>query len=223
MARGNPGRSPGAEHGRGEGGQRWDNSGGVLKRGGYCAQGDEPVVQPGAQGKSEQCARDTGDRADDQGLAAQESADLAGGGGHRAEQGEFTVALLDGEREGADDHEDRHEQRGAAHRTAHTDQPDPGRGGVQELDGAACVAGGYLGGGAELSGGVVWGGGVGERGDSDVRRDRVGVRRAGSVQRRDDSLPQLGRARALGREDAERGDLPGVTGQTAGLGGGEEE
>ena len=82
----------------------------MLEGGGNCAQGDEPVVEPTAQRKPEQSTRDAGDRADDQGLAAEESADLAGGGGHSTEQGEFAVPLLDGEHEGADDHENCHEQ-----------------------------------------------------------------------------------------------------------------
>lgn len=50
------------------------------------------------------------------------------------------MALADREREGADHHQDGHEQRGAAHRAAHADQFDPGGGRVQELDRSTVVA-----------------------------------------------------------------------------------
>lgn len=61
--------------------------------------------------------RQSGERAqhayhgpDDQRLTPEKTADLARCGGNGTQQGQFSVALLDGERKGADDHEDRDEE-----------------------------------------------------------------------------------------------------------------
>lgn len=109
-AAGDPGGCPGSEEGDGDGGEGREDARGAFQVRGDRPHVDESAVQPGGERQSGQRAQYTGHRSDDQRLTAEETAYLARCGGDGAQQCQFSVALLDGERKGAYDHEDRDEE-----------------------------------------------------------------------------------------------------------------